>query len=211
MTGLLSERVCLYLQKGSPYMTTLADAEAACVAHKDCNAVTFESPVNDPAKKVSMWLTSLTKVGVGGGWQTYLIDPPRPAPPPPPPPLADPAGAFLAVCGRVTTIGQNHNMGGTSAGVCLQINATAATGGASWRLEEDGTSILASGECEACDLSSWISLVLDFSKDGQVSASVDGKAVASGVALGSKTTAGMMVLATGWHVGVTAHAIPTIT
>lgn len=182
---------------GSPFMATLEEAEAACAANIHCNAITFASTQKDPKGKASMWLTSLTKVGQESGWQSYLIDPARPAPPPPPPPLANPMGAWLGVCGRVTAIGQNRNMGGTSSGVCLQINATAPTGGASWQLEEDGTKILASGRCADCDLSKWVTLELDFT-DGKVAATVNGKATD---AVDTTATAGMISLATGWHVG----------
>ena len=184
--------------KGSPFMATLEEAEAACIANTKCNAITFESTEKNPKKKASMWLTSLTTVGQQNGWQSYLIDPPRPVPPPPPPPLADPLGAWLGVCGRVTEIGQNRNMGGTSQGVCLQLNATTPTGGASWRLEEDGTKILSSGECSDCSLSEWISLELDFTVDGKVAGSVNGKAID---AVDTNATAGMIALTTGWHVG----------
>ena len=44
-------------------------------------------------------------------------------PPPPPPPLA---GAWLGLCGRVASIGQNGNEGGVAKGICLQLNATGA-------------------------------------------------------------------------------------
>lgn len=185
--------------KGSPFMATLAEAETACIAHPSCNGITFESAEKDPGtKKVSLWLTSLDKVIEGSGWQTYLIDPPRPAPPPPPPPLDEPLGAWLGVCGRVTYLGQNRNMGGTSKGVCLQINATNPTGGASWQLEENGTIILASGECADCDLSDWVPLALDFTADGKVTATVNGKASDP---VATAATAGMVSLTTGWHVG----------
>lgn len=184
--------------KGSPFMATLDEAEAACAANVHCNAITFQSTQKDPKEKASMWLTSLTKVGQQDGWQSYLIDPPRPAPPPPPPPLADPLGAWLGVCGRVTEIGQNQNMGGTSKGVCLQINATAPTGGATWQLEENGTKILASGQCTDCDLSKWLPLALEFTADGKVGATVNGKTVDP---VDTMVTAGMISLTTGWHVG----------
>ena len=183
---------------GSPFQATVAEAEKACIANKKCNAITFQSADKSPTGKVAAWLTSKGgPVLKDSGWQTYLLDPQRPAPPPPPPPLADPVGVWLGVCGRVTMIGQTKNMGGTSAGVCLQINATAATGGASWRIEEDGVRILASGECADCDLGKWISLGLGF-EDGKASATVNGKAVGSAA---TTAKAGMMALATGWHVG----------
>ena len=65
------------------------------------------------------------------------------------------------------------------------------------RIEEDGVRILASGECADCDLGKWISLDLGF-EDGKASATVNGKAVGSAA---TTAKAGMMALATGWHVG----------
>eukprot|EP01043_Picozoa_sp_COSAG02_P058535 COSAG02_NODE_7301_length_3076_cov_1.645616_2_plen_160_part_00 len=104
----------------------------------------------------------------------------------------------LGVCGRVTEIGQNRNMGGTSKGVCLQINATAPNGGATWQLEENGTKILVSGQCTDCDLSKWLPLALDFTADSKVTATVNGKTMDP---VDTRVTAGMISLTTGWHVG----------
>ena len=80
--------------------------------------------------------------------EAFPLTPPPPPPPPPKwhtAPLPPPAGAWLGLCGRVTSIGHNQNMGGVFAGVCLQINATAPAGLVGWRLELNGTEILASG------------------------------------------------------------------
>ena len=81
--------------------------------------------------------------------------PPVPPPGPPPrwhpAPLPPPSGAWL--CGRVSSVGHNQNMGGVYRGMCLQINATAAAGGMSWRVEKDGAEIMASGELAAGSLS----------------------------------------------------------
>merc|ERR1712086_537987 len=78
--------------------------------------------------------------------------PPLPPPPPPPKwrpaPLQPPAGAWLGLCGRVSSVGHNQNMGGVYHGVCLQLNATTATGRMGWRVETDGTDIVASGELQ---------------------------------------------------------------
>ena len=80
----------------------------------------------------------------------------------------------------------------------MQVNATTPTGGASWQLEEDGAKILASGECADCDLSEWIPIGLEFTSDGKVAATVNGKTADP---VDTAATAGMMSLTTGWHVG----------
>jgi hypothetical protein len=94
-------------------------------------------------------------------------------------------------------------MGGTSAGVCLHINSTAATGGLSWRVEENGTLILASGELNgsAASLSVWRTLELAFGCSNSsghkvFTASIDGVVVGAGK---TNTTAGMAALSSGWH------------
>ena len=81
--------------------------------------------------------------------------PQPPLPPPGPPPrwhpaaLPPPSGAWLGLCGRVSSVGHNQAMGGVYRGLCLQINATQANGEMGWRVEEDGTRILASGNLAA--------------------------------------------------------------
>ena len=79
--------------------------------------------------------------------------PPSPPPGPPPrwhpAPLLPPSGVWLGLCGRIMSVGHNQNMGGVYRGICLQVNATAASGGVGWRVEKNGTEILASGELPA--------------------------------------------------------------
>jgi hypothetical protein len=106
-------------------------------------------------------------------------------------------------------------MGGVYRGLCLQVNATTATGGLSWRVEEDGTSIIASGSdwlptasaasmaSSATALSAWHTLELTFDGHtgdhaaGMFTASIDGAVVTRGR---TNATAGMAALSSGWHV-----------
>ena len=83
----------------------------------------------------------------------------------------------MGLCGRVTKVGQNHNEGGTAGGVCLQLNATAphAGVGVSWRIEENGTHVLAQGVLPNTSLGDLVSLELAFTASGSVTASVAGK------------------------------------
>ena len=81
---------------------------------------------------------------------------------------------------------------------------TAGGGGVSWRIEQNGTLVLASGRCLACKLSRWTSLSLQFQPpDGRgvhrVTAVVNGDVVGDSVA--TTATAGMVALITGWHEG----------
>ena len=126
-----------------------------------------------------IWLTSKTVVVAPRvpGWYSYLLEPPHPAPPPPPPPPPALDGAWVGLCGRVTKVGQNHNEGGTAGGVCLQLNATAARAGVgvSWRIEENGTHVLAQGVLPNTSLGDLVSLELAFTASGSVTASVAGK------------------------------------
>ena len=112
------------------------------------------------------------------GWYSYLLEPPHPAPPPPPPPPPALDGAWVGLCGRVTKVGQNHDEGGAAGGVCLQLNATAphAGVGGSWRIEENGTQVLAQGVLPNTSLGGdLVSLELVFTASGSVTASVAGK------------------------------------
>lgn len=140
--------------------------------------------------------------------------PPLPPPGPPPrwhpAPLPPPAGAWVGLCGRVSSVGHNQNMGGVYHGVCVQLNAT--TGGeVGWRVEQDGTRILANGVLNsnqshssnivARSLVAWHTVELAFECDGgdsgEFTAAVDGVVLASG---SSNATARMAALASGWHV-----------
>jgi hypothetical protein len=145
--------------------------------------------------------------------------PPLPPPGPPPrwhpAPLPPPRGAWVGLCGRVSSVGHNQEMGGVYRGLCLQVNATTATGGLSWRVEEDGTSIIASGSdwlptasaasmaSSATALSAWHTLELTFDGHtgdhaaGMFTASIDGAVVTRGR---TNATAGMAALSSGWHV-----------
>ena len=82
--------------------------------------------------------------------------PPLPPPPPPPKwrpsPLQPPSGAWVGLCDRVSSVGHNQNMVGVYRGVCLQVNATTAAGRMGWRVETDGTDIVASGELQGSTL-----------------------------------------------------------
>lgn len=122
----------------------------------------------------------------------------------PPPNLTLP-GFMLGLCGRISVVGHNTAAGGTGAGVCLQLNATVVTeSGVSWRIEQDGTQVIASGTLLNASLSDWHSLELSFGCDGatnrSVSATIDGQLVGTGT-VWANNTAGMAALATGWHVG----------
>jgi hypothetical protein len=65
----------------------------------------------------------------------------------------------------VTLVGENSNIvGGVAAGVCLQVNATSVSGGgASFRLIENGVTVLARGDLLKCKpLDAWTQLELNF-------------------------------------------------
>eukprot|EP01048_Picozoa_sp_COSAG05_P008776 COSAG05_NODE_686_length_7932_cov_3.338823_9_plen_321_part_00 len=118
-----------------------------------------------------------------------------------PPEAARPV--WVGLCGRVSTVGHNQAPGGVSAGVCLQLNETSATDASlSWRIEEDGERIVASGTLHNASLSDWHMLELSFGCDGGInssaSATIDGNLVGVGTVSAIK---GMAALATGWHVG----------
>lgn len=136
--------------------------------------------------------------------------PPLPPPGPPPrwhpAPLPPPSGAWVGLCGRVSSVGHNQNMGGVYCGLCLQVNSTTATGGLSWRVEENGTDIIASGAvvvvheastASATVLTAWHTLELAFDRVGDFTASIDGAVLTHGK---TNATAGMAALSSGWHV-----------
>lgn len=177
---------------------TLSQAESKCLAEPQCEAIIIESSVIPaPSDSLNMWLTADTKIFASEGWLTYTLDGPHPPAPPPPTPPAALAGVWAAVCGRVMAVGQNQLTGGVQTGVCLQLNATSAGGGASFRLLQDGMQVLASGHLPSCHpINSWTSLRLQFQAQN-VSAFVGGEMVANAAVTG---TGGMAGLASGWHI-----------
>jgi hypothetical protein len=199
---------------------TLAEAEALCAQTQRCEAITLASKIPRPTRAQQIWLTSKRTVehgSAGAGWQSFLLTPPHPAPPPPPPPIDAPSGVWVGLCGRVSQVGQSAAPGGTSAGVCLQLNASSSADGAatSWRIEQNGKVVLAHGTLDGGGpslITAWHTLELAFGCDSgggdggvggggssTLSATIDGKVVASGINVSA--TVGMAALATGWHVG----------
>lgn len=174
---------------------TLSQAESKCLAAPQCKAIIIRSSVVPaPSQSLEMWLTADTQIFASEGWLTYTLDGPHP--PPPTPPVSD-TGVWAAVCGRITAVGQNRLTGGVAAGVCLQLNATSAQGGASFRLLQDGMQVLASGYLPDCHpIHAWTSLELIFEAQN-VSAFVAGQKVAIATVTG---TGGMVGLASGWHI-----------
>ena len=140
-----------------------------------------------------------TKVRVDVRVPVAAFPQPLPPPPPPPgkwhpPPPPPPSGAWVGLCGRVSQVGHDQNMGGVYNGVCLHINATAAAGGVSWRVVyetgavDNGTQTLASGElhgnASAVSLSAWHTLELAFECGSQAVDDVGADDAASGVLAG---------------------------
>eukprot|EP00729_Bicosta_minor_P014382 gene14382-25916_t len=126
-----------------------------------------------------------TKVSVDVRVPAAAFPQPPPPPPTPPPrwhpaPAPPPSGAWVGLCGRVSSVGHNQNMGGVYNGICLLANATTPNGGVGWRVvlgnQTNGTQTLAKGE--------------------PFQASIDGVVVASG---STNLTAGMAALSSGWH------------
>lgn len=98
-----------------------------------------------------------TKVSVDVRVPAAAFPQPPPPPPTPPPrwhpaPAPPPSGAWVGLCGRVSSVGHNQNMGGVYNGICLLVNATTPNGGVSWRVvlgnQTNGTQTLAKGEVQ---------------------------------------------------------------
>jgi alpha-L-fucosidase len=178
---------------------TLAEAEAKCLVEPQCKAMTMESPtLPSPTESIVMWLTADVNFFAAHGWQTYVLNGTHPPPPPPPVPLPPLHGSWGGLCGRVMAVGENNGkQAGVQSGVCLQLNASSVSGGASYRLLEDGMTVLASGHLPGCRaIDTWLSVQLRFVGQN-VSVLVNNQQLATATV---KATGGMAGLGCGWHI-----------